>query len=174
MNTSNKLEAPEGEGIANPLCIPSTSTSEHSDYSKAYNGEESIHPSVPKLRMQTGPSGAGKGGAALAVTGECPLSLGTMRSPVLPELMVCQLLQLHTFICFQQMIPPMYLQTKALELLPWLPFLCATWIVSCSGQLWLLAGNICSALAERSPAVSMVSCQTCTGAGLLEGRAPLS
>lgn len=52
--------------------------------------------------------------------------------------------------------------------------LCAAWAVSCSGQPWLLAGNIFSALAERNPAVSMVSCRTCTGAGLFEGRASVS
>lgn len=67
MNTPNKREALEGEGMANPLWIPSTSTSEHGNSRRQCDGEEAIHPSVPKLCVQTGP-----GGAALPATGAVP------------------------------------------------------------------------------------------------------
>lgn len=95
MDTLNKLEALEVERVVNPCCLPSPSTSEHSNHSMACAGEEAVHPSVPMLCMQTGHGGAVDGGAALQLAGDI-----CCHNKEPHAVRVHDILQLHTFICF--------------------------------------------------------------------------
>lgn len=78
MDALDKLEALRA---VNPLYLPSTSTSEHSNYSMACNGEEAVHPSLLMLPMKTGHGGAADGGAALQMAGDIHWCCGQLGAP---------------------------------------------------------------------------------------------